>query len=45
MVEAIGRAMGFGFSLPILQREARKLILKREQADGSLAIKAKSAKS
>jgi MFS family permease len=25
--------MGFGFSLPILQREARKLILKREAAD------------
>jgi hypothetical protein len=23
-------AMGFGFSLPILQREARKLIFKRE---------------
>jgi len=26
-------AMGFGFSLPILQREARKLILKRESVD------------
>ena len=26
-------AMGFGFSLPILQREARKLILKREKDD------------
>jgi MFS family permease len=26
-------AMGFGFSLPILQRQAKKLILKREQAD------------
>ena len=26
-------AMGFGFSLPILQREARKLILKRERDD------------
>ena len=26
-------AMGFGFSLPILQREAKKLILKRERAD------------
>jgi MFS family permease len=26
-------AMGFGFSLPILQREARKLILKRETVD------------
>jgi len=32
-------AMGFGFSLPILQREARKLILKRESADaGALAV-------
>jgi MFS family permease len=28
-------AMGFGFSLPILQREARKLILKRESAGAS----------
>jgi MFS family permease len=27
-------AMGFGFSLPILQREAQKLILKRESAGG-----------
>jgi MFS family permease len=26
-------AMGFGFSLPILQREARRLILKRESVD------------
>jgi MFS family permease len=26
-------AMGFGFSLPILQREARKLIFKRESVD------------
>jgi len=26
-------AMGFGFSLPILQREAKKLILKRERAE------------
>ena len=32
-------AMGFGFSLPILQREARKLILKRESADArALAV-------
>ena len=32
-------AMGFGFSLPILQREARKLILKRETADaGAVAV-------
>jgi MFS family permease len=32
-------AMGFGFSLPILQREAQKLILKRESADaGALAV-------
>ena len=26
-------AMGFGFSLPILQHEAQKLILKRETVD------------
>src|SRR5713101_4585173 len=32
-------AMGFGFSLPILQREARKLILKRENVDaGAVAV-------
>ncbi len=31
-------AMGFGFSLPILQREAKKLILKREQADQRVAL-------
>jgi MFS family permease len=32
-------AMGFGFSLPILQREARKLILKRESVDaGAVAV-------
>jgi MFS family permease len=31
-------AMAFGFSLPILQREARKLILKRGREDGFLAI-------
>jgi MFS family permease len=32
-------AMGFGFSLPILQREAQKLILKRETADaGAVAV-------
>jgi MFS family permease len=29
-------AMGFGFSLPILQREARRLILKRETADAAV---------
>lgn len=29
-------AMGFGFSLPILQREARKLILKREREDNQV---------
>jgi MFS family permease len=29
-------AMGFGFSLPILQNEARKLILKRKSADASV---------
>lgn len=44
-VACIMGAMGFGFALPILQREARKLIVKREQADGSLAIKTKSSKS
>jgi MFS family permease len=32
-------AMGFGFSLPILQREAQKLILKRQSADArALAV-------
>lgn len=32
-------AMGFGFSLPILQREARKLILRRETAAaGAVAV-------
>src|SRR5205807_1672733 len=31
-------AMGFGFSLPILQREAKKLILKREQADQRVTL-------
>jgi MFS family permease len=31
-------AMGFGFSLPILQREAKKLILKRERAEGHVVI-------
>jgi hypothetical protein len=29
-------AMAFGFCLPILQREARKLITKRQREDGSL---------
>ena len=31
-------AMGFGFSLPILQREARKLILRRERADRDVVV-------
>jgi MFS family permease len=31
-------AMGFGFSLPILQREAKRLILKREEADHRVAL-------
>jgi hypothetical protein len=31
-------AMAFGFSLPILQREARKLISKRGKEDGTLAM-------
>ena len=35
-------AMGFGFSLPILQREARKLILKRESADARAPAVSKS---
>jgi len=30
--------MGFGFSVPILRREARKLILKREKADKAVVI-------
>lgn len=35
-------AMSFGFSLPILQREARKLIAKRSQEDGTLVVQLKS---
>jgi MFS family permease len=35
-------AMGFGFSLPILQREARRLILKRESADAGAVTVDKS---
>ncbi|HYX30720.1 MAG TPA: MFS transporter, partial [Pyrinomonadaceae bacterium] len=31
-------AMAFGFSLPILQREARKLITKRSRADGAILV-------
>ena len=31
-------AMAFGFSLPILQREARKLIAKRSHEDGTLVV-------
>jgi len=38
-------AMGFGFSLPILQREARKLILKRESADARALAVSKTAVS
>ena len=37
-------AMAFGFSLPILQREARKLIIERERADGRLVVKTKNGK-
>jgi len=44
-VACIMGAMGFGFSLPILQREARKLIVKRERADSRVVIQAKSEKS
>jgi MFS family permease len=32
-------AMAFGFSLPILQREARKLILQRERADSPSLVR------
>jgi len=35
-------AMSFGFSLPILQREARKLIAKRSHEDGTLVMELKS---
>jgi MFS family permease len=31
-------AMAFGFSLPILQREARKLIARRSHEDGTLVV-------
>jgi MFS family permease len=34
-------AMSFGFSLPILQREARKLIAKRGREDGTLVVERK----
>jgi MFS family permease len=44
-VACIMGAMGFGFSLPILQREARKLIIKREKADGRSVIAAQNGKS
>lgn len=36
-------AMGFGFSLPILQREAKRLILRREQAEHRLALSNESS--
>jgi MFS family permease len=35
-------AMAFGFSLPILQREARKLITKRGHEDSGLVLKTKN---
>ena len=35
-------AMAFGFSLPILQREARKLITRRGREDGGLVLKTKN---
>jgi len=44
-VACIMGAMGFGFALPILQREARKLIVQRQKADGLLVIQTKNAKS
>jgi MFS family permease len=34
-------AMAFGFSLPILQREARRLIAKRGREDGTLVVNSK----
>ena len=37
-VACVMGAMAFGFSLPILQREARKLIAKRGRDDGRLNI-------
>lgn len=41
-VACIMGATAFGFSMPALRREARKLILKRERADGRLVINVKS---
>jgi MFS family permease len=38
-------AMAFGFCLPILQREARKLITQRRRADGAPMLKPKSQES
>jgi len=38
-------AMAFGFSLPILQREARRLIAKRGREDGGLVVAGKGEKS
>src|SRR2546426_7580790 len=37
-------AMAFGFSLPILQREARKLITRRGRDDGRLLVRSKNGK-
>jgi MFS family permease len=42
-VACIMGAMGFGFTLPILQREARKLIVQRQRADGLLVIQTKNS--
>jgi MFS family permease len=44
-VACIMGAMGFGFALPILRREARKLIVQRQRADGLLVIQTKNVKS
>lgn len=41
-VACIMGAMAFGFSLPILQREARKLITKRGREDGLVGIERKN---
>jgi MFS family permease len=43
-VACIMGAMGFGFALPILRREARRLIFQRQRADGLLVIQTKNGK-
>jgi MFS family permease len=41
-VACVMGAVAFGFTLPILEREARRLILKRDRADGRGVIKMKA---